>query len=65
MTNAYFDAVYRMRAEVRIFFLLSSDRLTPLYKRENIRFYTEKCGFQIVGTEKDGNVELARFIMER
>ena len=27
MTNAYFDAVYRMRVEVRIFFLLSSDRL--------------------------------------
>lgn len=39
--------------------------VTPLYKRENIRFYTEKCGFQIVGTERDGNVELARFLMER
>ena len=37
----------------------------PLYKRENIRFYTEKCGFRIVGTEKDGNTELARFLMER
>ena len=39
--------------------------VTPLYKRENVRFYTEKCGFQIVSTEKDGNVELARFLMER
>ncbi len=39
--------------------------VTPLYKRENVRFYTEKCGFQIVGTEKDGNTELARFSMER
>ena len=39
--------------------------VTPLYKRENIRFYTEKCGFQIAGTEKDGNTELARFVMER
>ena len=39
--------------------------VTPLYKRENIRFYTEKCGFRIVGTEKDGNTELARFLMER
>ena len=39
--------------------------VTPLYKRENVRFYTEKCGFQIAGTEKDGNVELARFLMER
>ena len=39
--------------------------VTPLYKRENVRFYTEKCGFRIVGTEKDGNTELARFLMER
>ena len=39
--------------------------VTPLYKRENVRFYTEKCGFQIAGTERDGNVELARFMMER
>ena len=27
MTNAYFDDVYWMRADARIFFLLSSDRL--------------------------------------
>ena len=39
--------------------------VTPLYKRENVRFYTEKCGFRIVGMEKDGNTELARFLMER
>ena len=39
--------------------------VTPLYKRENIRFYTERCGFQIVGTKRDGHVELARFMMER
>ena len=39
--------------------------VTPLNKSENVRFYTERCGFQIVGTEKDGNVELARFLMER
>ena len=39
--------------------------VTPLYKRENVRFYTEKCGLQIVSTEKDGNIELARFLMER
>ena len=39
--------------------------VTHLYKPENIRFYTERCGFQIVGTEKDGNIELARFLMER
>ena len=39
--------------------------VTPLSKRENVRFYTEKCGFQIVGTERDANTELARFLMER
>ena len=32
---------------------------------ENVKFYTEKCGFKIVSKEKDGNVELARFVMER
>ena len=39
--------------------------VTPLYKRENVRFYTEKCGFQIVDTEKDCDIELVRFLMER
>ena len=39
--------------------------VTPLYKLENVRFYTEKCGFQIAGTERDGKVVLARFMMER
>lgn len=39
--------------------------VTPLNKRENVRFYTEKCGFQIAGTERDGNTELAVFLTER
>ena len=39
--------------------------VTPMDKRENVKFYTEKCGFQIVSTEKDGDVELARFVLER
>ena len=39
--------------------------VTPTNKRENIKFYTEKCGFRIVSTEKDGNVELARFVLDR
>ena len=39
--------------------------VTPVDKKENIKFYTEKCGFRIVSIEKDGNVELARFIAER
>lgn len=39
--------------------------VTPVDKRENVRFYTEKCGFTIASTERDGNVELARFVLER
>ena len=38
---------------------------TPVDKRENVRFYTEKCGFTIASMERDGNVELARFVLER
>lgn len=39
--------------------------VTPMDKRENVTFYTEKCGFHIVSTERDGYVELARFVVER
>ena len=39
--------------------------VTPIDKIENISFYTEKCGFHIVSTEKSGNVELARLVIER
>ncbi|WP_294410772.1 GNAT family N-acetyltransferase [uncultured Ruminococcus sp.] len=39
--------------------------VTPLDKKENVKFYTEKCGFRIVSLEKDGDVELARFVTER
>ena len=39
--------------------------VTPIDKKENVEFYTEKCGFQIVSTETDGNVELARFVQEK
>lgn len=34
--------------------------ITPADKVENIKFYTEKCGFNIIGTEMDGNVKVAR-----
>ena len=37
----------------------------PMDKSENIRFYTEKCGFDMVSTEMDGNVKVARFVLER
>ena len=39
--------------------------VTPMNKKENVKFYTGKCGFHIVSTEKDGNIELARFVLER
>lgn len=39
--------------------------VTPADKEENIRFYTEKCGFHIVSSEKVGNVNLVRLARER
>ena len=39
--------------------------VTPIDKKQNVKFYTEKCGFHIESTERDGNVELARFVAER
>lgn len=38
---------------------------TPFDKKENVRFYTEKCGFHIASVETDGHVQLARFVAER
>lgn len=39
--------------------------ITPADKEENIRFYTEKCGFRVDGNSLDGNVEVVKFIKER
>lgn len=39
--------------------------VTPIDKTENVKFYTQKGGFKIISTEKDGKVELARFVLER
>lgn len=39
--------------------------VTPIDKEENVRFYTEKCGFEIVSDEMDGNVKVVRFVLER
>lgn len=39
--------------------------VTPVDKKENVKFYTEKCGFDIVATEMDGNVKVARFVLGR
>ena len=39
--------------------------ITPIDKDENVKFYTEKCGFDIVSAEMDGNVKVARFVLKR
>ncbi|WP_297644616.1 GNAT family N-acetyltransferase [uncultured Treponema sp.] len=39
--------------------------ITPVEKKENVKFYTEKCGFKIVSTETDGSVKVARFVLEK
>ena len=39
--------------------------VTPVDKKENVKFYTEKCGFDIVAIEMDGNVKVARFVLGR
>jgi GNAT superfamily N-acetyltransferase len=39
--------------------------VTPADKKENVRFYTEKCGFDIQAVEMDGNIKVARFVLER
>ena len=39
--------------------------VTPVDKSENVRFYTEKCGFAIHSVEMDGNVKVYRFVFER
>ena len=39
--------------------------VTPADKTENVRFYTEKCGFDITSVETHGNVKVARFVLER
>ena len=39
--------------------------VTPIDKKENVKFYTEKCGFHMESAEMDGTVELTRFVLER
>ena len=39
--------------------------VTPISKKQNVKFYTEKCGFHIESTERCGNVELGRFVLSR
>lgn len=39
--------------------------ITPADKEENVKFYTEKCHFDIEGIEMDGNVKVYRFVRDR
>ncbi|WP_026669126.1 GNAT family N-acetyltransferase [Butyrivibrio sp. AE3006] len=39
--------------------------VTPVDKTQNVKFYTEKCGFGIRSEEMDGNVKVIRFVLER
>lgn len=39
--------------------------VTPADKVENVRFYTEKCGFLITSFQMDKNVKIARFLLEK
>ena len=36
--------------------------ITPADKEENVRFYTEKCGFSVDSIERDGDVQVYRFV---
>ena len=39
--------------------------VTPADKKQNVRFYTEKCGFNIGDKVMDGKVEVVNFYMNR
>ena len=39
--------------------------ITPADKAENIRFYTDKCGFAIQSAEMNGNIKVVRLVLKR
>lgn len=39
--------------------------VTPANKEQNVKFYTERCGFHIGEKMMDGNVEVVNFYMNR
>lgn len=45
--------------------LIELTLVTPKDKVENVNFYTKKCGFNIIGTKMDGNIEVLRFEFKR
>lgn len=39
--------------------------VTPTDKEQNVKFYTNRCGFSVGSKEMDGNVEVVNFYMNR
>lgn len=39
--------------------------VTPADKKQNIKFYTKRCGFRVGSKMMDGNVEVVNFYMNR
>ena len=39
--------------------------VTPADKSQNVKFYTEKCGFKIEGSGMVGGVKVYKFVLER
>lgn len=39
--------------------------VTPVEKKQNVKFYTQKCGFSLGKTEMDEKVEVVQFYKER
>ena len=37
----------------------------PITLGEDIRFYTQRCGFTLAGEETDGSVKVARLVKRR
>ncbi|MGN0977439.1 MAG: GNAT family N-acetyltransferase, partial [Faecousia sp.] len=54
---AYLETLYPQWRQIRL--------VTPADKEENIRFYTQRCGFSLAGEERDGSVRVAKLVKHR
>lgn len=54
---AYLEAIYPQWRQISL--------VTPADKPENIRFYTQRCGFSLAGEETDGSVQVAKLVKRR
>ena len=48
-----------------LFLFTTNMALNSTDKKQNVKFYTEKCGFNIGEKVMDGNVEVVNFYMNR